>query len=119
MRETSAREWRTSPSRPGSRRGAVVVPRHSAIIEARPIAGLRFDEHWYSASGEAVAGNTFRHKMPLQPGEVINVTLKLPHTAKLSRNQLTFAHVNGKIKQTTVAKLEMPKQEAVQTTGAR
>lgn len=88
-------------------------------IEAKPIAGLRVDEHWYSGSGEVVAGNTFRHKMPLQPGEVINVTLKLPHTAKLSRNQLTFAHVNGKIKQTTVAKLEMPKQEAVQTTGAR
>lgn len=88
-------------------------------VEAKPIAGLRVDEHWYNAAGQPVSGNTYRHRMPLQPGEVITVTLKLPRKPDLSRNQMTFAHVNGKIKQKIVPKLEMPKAPAVETTKAK
>jgi hypothetical protein len=79
-------------------------------IENRPIAGLRVEEHWYDKAGAPVAGTTYRHPRPFQPGEVITIVLKTPRTPQLSRNQYTFAHINGQIKQTVVPKLVAPKQ---------
>ena len=84
-------------------------------IEPKPIAGLKVEEHWYDRSGTPVSGTTYRHKMPLQPGEVITIVLRTPRTPQLSRNQYTFGHSNGKIKQTVVRKLVAPKPEVVQT----
>jgi hypothetical protein len=71
-----------------------------------PIAGFKVDEFWYDKAGEAVTGApTFRHPKPLQPGEIIVVTLKVPVNPAMSRNQYKFAHANGDIKPTKVAKL--------------
>ena len=84
-------------------------------IESKPIAGLRVEEHWYDKSGNPVAGTTYRHPRPLMPAEVITIVLKTPRTPELSRNQYTFAHVNGTIKQTVVPKLVAPKPTVPKT----
>jgi hypothetical protein len=78
-------------------------------VEAAPIAGLKVEENWFDKSGNPVMGNTFRHLKPLQPGEVITVSMKSPRSAAMQRNQYLFTHGNGIIKQQVVPKLEPPK----------
>jgi hypothetical protein len=78
-------------------------------VEAAPIAGLKVEENWFDKAGNPVMGNTFRHLKPLQPGEVITVSLKSPRSAAMQRNQYLFTHGNGIIKQQVVPKLEPPK----------
>jgi len=69
------------------------------------IAGLRVDEFWYDKAGEPVTGDTFRYRMPLQPGEIVEVTLRTPVNPRMDRNQYQFVHANGDIKTTVVPKL--------------
>ena len=69
------------------------------------IAGLKVDEFWYDKAGDPVTGDTFRHPKPLQPGEVITVTLETPRNAKMDRNQYNFSHANGTIKAQLLPKL--------------
>jgi len=69
------------------------------------IAGLKVDEFWYDKAGDPVTGDTFRHPKPLQPGEVITVTLETPRNPKMDRNQYSFSHANGAIKAQLVPKL--------------
>lgn len=76
--------------------------------ESAPIAGLRVDENWYDKQGNPVGGDVYRHRKPIQPGEVITITLRMPRNANLSRNQCVFRHANGTIQQTVVPKLEAP-----------
>ena len=70
------------------------------------IAGLKVDEFWYDKAGDPVTGaQPFRYRKPLQPGEIIEVTLKVPTDPKMDRNQYKFEHANGTIKITTLPKL--------------
>ena len=70
------------------------------------IAGLKVDEFWYDKAGDPVTGSQpFRWRKPLQPGEVIEVVLKVPTNPKMDRNQYKFEHANGKIKTTLLPKL--------------
>jgi hypothetical protein len=78
-------------------------------MEAAPIAGLQIDEFWYDSNGTPMGATTYRHPKPLQPGEVITVTLKTNRVKSLSRNKVGFTHAHGTIKQTIVAKLDAPK----------
>ncbi len=61
------------------------------------IAGLLVDEFWYDRAGNPVTGANFRHPRPLQPDEVITVTLETPRNAQMDRNQYSFTHANGDI----------------------
>jgi hypothetical protein len=61
------------------------------------IAGFTVDEFWYDRAGNPVTGANFRHPRPLQPDEVITVTLETPRDAQMDRNQYSFAHANGEI----------------------
>ena len=71
-----------------------------------PIAGFKVDEFWYDKGGNVVASaQTFRQRSPIQPGEVINVELKVPVNTAMARNQYKFAHANGDVKPNKVAKL--------------
>jgi len=75
-------------------------------IATAPIAGFKVDEFWYDKAGNAVTGApTFRHRAPLQPGEVIDVTLKVPSHPQMNSNTFKFEHANGTIKPTRVPKL--------------
>ena len=75
--------------------------------EKAPLAGFKVDEFWYDKAGNAVTGSpTFRWKAPLQPGQVIDVELKVPVNAAMNRNSYKFAHANGDVKPNRVAKLQ-------------
>jgi hypothetical protein len=70
------------------------------------IAGLKVDEFWYDKKGDPVTGSQpFRYRKPLQPGEVIEVELKVPTDPRMDRNQYKFEHANGTIKTTKLPKL--------------
>jgi hypothetical protein len=62
------------------------------------IAGLRVDENWYDKAGNPVTGDTFRYRKPMQPGEVIEITLRTPYNKAMDRNSYNFTHANGTIK---------------------
>jgi hypothetical protein len=70
------------------------------------IAGLKVDEFWYDKAGDPVTGaQPFRWRKPLQPGEVIDVVLRVPTNPKMDRNQYKFEHANGTIKTQLLPKL--------------
>ena len=62
-----------------------------------PIALLRADEYWYDKDRKLVSGDTYRHRQPLQPGEVIEITMKSPIKPNLLQSQVSFEHANGKV----------------------
>jgi len=70
-----------------------------------PIAGLKVDDFWYDKGGNPLPSDSYRHPRPLQPGEVITVTLETPLDPRMNRNQWQFSHANGDIKPTLVPKL--------------
>jgi hypothetical protein len=75
-------------------------------LSSGAIAGLKVDEFWYDKAGDPVTGSQpFRWRKPLQPGEVIDVVLKVPTNPKMDRNQYKFEHANGTIKTTLMPKL--------------
>lgn len=78
-------------------------------IEAAPIAGVKVEENWFDKGGNPVMGDVFRHMKPLQPGEVITISFKVPRSPNMQRNQYLFSHANGNLKQSVVPKLEVPK----------
>ena len=60
-----------------------------------------------------MGGDSYRHPRPLPPGEVIQITLRVPRASIIgARNQYQFTHANGTVKVTTVAKLDAPKAPA-------
>lgn len=67
---------------------------------------LKADEYWYDASMKIVSGApTYAHKKaPIQPGEIIEITLRSPIPAgvTLHQNQIMFRHANGDAKATKV-----------------
>jgi len=69
------------------------------------IAGLKVDEFWYDKGGNPVTGDNYRHPRPIQPGEVITITLETPSNPAMNRNQYNFSHANGEIKATLQPKL--------------
>jgi hypothetical protein len=75
-------------------------------VATAPLAGFKVDEFWYDQAGNPVGGApTFRHRTPIQPGEVITVELKTAVNPAMNRPQWKFEHANGAIKPTRVPKL--------------
>ena len=74
-------------------------------LSKQPIAGLKIEEFWYDAKGTVVGGDTFRNPKPIQPDEIITVTLTDPLTGKEANNNYKFSHANGTVKPTRVPKL--------------
>lgn len=71
-----------------------------------PIALLRLDEYWYDKAGKLVSSDTQRHRQPLGPGEIIELTTRAPNMPGALNAQRTFAHANGKVTAKAVKKLE-------------
>ena len=63
------------------------------------IALLRVDEYWFDKSSppKTVSGDTYRHRSPLLPGEVVEITTRSPVKPNLYMNTFAFTHANGKI----------------------
>jgi hypothetical protein len=77
------------------------------------IAGFRAEEFWYDRAGQPVAGSeTFRPRQPLQPGQVVDITLTSPANPNADRNALQFNHANGTIKTQAVARIAAPEAAA-------
>ena len=73
-------------------------------MASAPIAGLKIDDFWYDRAGGPLPSDSYRHPRPLQPGEVITVTLETPADPRMNRNQWQFSHANGEVKPTLVNK---------------
>ena len=71
----------------------------------QPLAGFKIEEFWYDAKGTVVGGDTFRNPKPIQPDEIITITLTDPLTGKERNNNYKFSHANGTVKPTKVPKL--------------
>ena len=69
------------------------------------IAGLLVEEFWYNKAGTVVTGDNYRHPKPIQPDEIVTVTLETPRNPAMDSNQLSFKHANGTIKMTLVPKM--------------
>ncbi|MBL8143705.1 MAG: hypothetical protein JNM38_21510 [Acidobacteria bacterium] len=70
------------------------------------IAGLRVDEYWYDKANKMVAGDTQRVRTPIQPGEIVTITLRTPRTPGMNSSQYQISHANGTIKAEAVSKIE-------------
>jgi hypothetical protein len=68
------------------------------------IALLRVDEYWFDKSLKTVSGDTQRHRQPLNPGEIVEITMRSPAKPNLYRNTFNFSHANGKVDAKTVKK---------------
>jgi hypothetical protein len=75
-------------------------------MAAGAIAGLQVDEFWYDSAGNPVTGDNYRHPRPLQPEEVVTITLETPRNPAMDRNQYNFTHANGDINATLQPSLE-------------
>jgi hypothetical protein len=75
-------------------------------LAAGAIAGLQVEEFWYNKAGDPVTGANYRHRTPLQPGEVVTVVLETPRQPNMDRNQYQFKHANGTIKTTLLRSLD-------------
>ena len=64
---------------------------------------LKMDEYWYDQNLKIISGSQQAHKKaPIQPGEIIEVTLRAPVVPGMSRNQVMFTHAYGDAKATAV-----------------
>ncbi|MBA2301331.1 MAG: hypothetical protein H0W08_01705 [Acidobacteria bacterium] len=64
---------------------------------------LKADEYWYDQSMKIVSGSPYAHKKaPIQPGEIVEITLRSPMAPGLLRNQVMFRHAYGDVKATPV-----------------
>ncbi len=69
------------------------------------IAGFKVDEFWYDAQRNPLPGDTYRHRRPMQPQEVITVELRTPRDPKMVTNSYNFSHANGTISAKLAPKL--------------
>jgi hypothetical protein len=74
-------------------------------LSKQPLAGFKIEEFWYDAKGTVIGGDTFRNPKPIQPDEIITITLTDPLTGKERNNNYKFSHANGTVKPTRVPKL--------------
>ena len=66
---------------------------------------LKADEYWYDKNMKIVTGTPYAHKKaPIQPGEIVEITLRSPIPPGVSpnQNQIMFRHAYGDAKATKV-----------------
>jgi hypothetical protein len=64
---------------------------------------LRAEEYWYDAKLNIVSATEYRHrKAPIQPGEIIEFTLRAPARPGMQRNHILFSHAYGKVEAKSV-----------------
>jgi hypothetical protein len=74
------------------------------------IALLRVDEYWYDKAGNMLPGDTQRWKKPFNPGEVIEIELRVPKNPKFYQNTYKFTHANGQCKPKQMDSFEAKKK---------
>jgi hypothetical protein len=83
-------------STPGSKEWVTTVKVRNTSKGA--INLLRANEYWYDANVNIVSASEYRHKKaPIQPGEIVEFTMRSPARPGMQRNQIMFQHANGKV----------------------
>ncbi len=77
----------------------------------RPVAGFKIEEFWYDSDDNLVPGASETIRRPLQPGEIIEITLRTPRDTRMNRNTYRFSHANGTVKNELVETLEAEEEE--------
>ena len=72
------------------------------------LAGFAVDEFWYDRAGDTVTGGSFRMQQPFLPGQIIEVEIRIPRSARMSRNNYEFSHKNGVIEATLFEEMDEP-----------
>lgn len=68
---------------------------------------LRVEQHWYDRASKPVSYAQYAHKKaPIQPGEVVEITIVAPNRPQISHDLLLFKHAYGKVDATQVKKME-------------
>ena len=86
-------------------KGEIVSPLKVKNTSKGSIALLTVEEFWYNPKREIASNGVYRHRALLNPGEVIEFSIKSPDKPGLYTNMLTFKHANGNIKPTKVPKM--------------
>jgi hypothetical protein len=87
--------------------GMIITTIKVKNMSPAPIAGFKVDEFWYDKKGEVVGGSqTFRSPKPLQPGQVIDVVLRVKRGEGFFNNTYKFEHANGSVKPTRVPRFK-------------
>jgi hypothetical protein len=73
-------------------------------LSSGSIALLRVDEYWYDKAGNMLPGDTQRWRKPFNPGDVIEIELRVPRDPKFYQNTYKFTHANGQCKTKTMTK---------------
>lgn len=67
------------------------------------IALLKVEEFWYDKDLKIVTGDASAPiRKPINPGEIVEITLKSPFAPNLYRSRYAFTHANGEVKATQV-----------------
>ena len=68
---------------------------------------LKADEYWYDKNTQIVSASQYAHKKaPIQPGEIVEITLRAPIKPGMQRNHILFRHAYGEVKATPVKVLK-------------
>ena len=68
---------------------------------------LKVDQYWYDGASKQVSFGDYRHrKAPIQPGEVVEITIMAPSHPQIRQDMLMLSHANGKIDVKQVKKIE-------------
>jgi hypothetical protein len=78
--------------------GDVVTTIQVKNLMSAPVAGFRVEEFWYDKENNLVPGSREIVRKPIQPGEVVTVTLHTPKDSRMSRNTYRYSHANGSVK---------------------
>jgi hypothetical protein len=78
---------------------------------ANAIAGFQVDEFWFDDNGNTVTGDRVRFREPILAGQVVDIELRVPRHAAMSRSNYEFAHQNGDIDTDLVEELPDPEVE--------
>jgi hypothetical protein len=74
-----------------------------------PINLLKLDEYWYDQNLKIVSGDQQAYKKaPIQPGEIVEITMRSPVKPGMQRNQIMFTHAYGSVKATAVKSFKQP-----------
>jgi hypothetical protein len=68
---------------------------------------LKVEQYWYDKNSKAVSYAEYAHrKAPIQPGEVVEVTISAQNNPQISHDLLIFKHAYGKVDAKQVKKIQ-------------
>lgn len=68
---------------------------------------LRIEQHWYDRTSKPVSFGQYAHtKAPIQPGEIVEITVTAPDNSQISHDMLLFKHAYGSVVAQQVKKMQ-------------